>query len=247
MEKISLIAQKRTVLGKQVAELRRNNIIPAVIYGKKENPANIQVDAKKFDRIFKKAGTSALVDLKIDDDKDVKILIQDVQFDPITGNPIHADFYKIRRDEKLTTEIPLKFIGISPAVKELEGNFISNYDEIEVECLPDDLIPEIVVDISGLKTFDDQIKVSELNIPSNIKVLTNVEEVVALVNPPRSEEELEAMEAESVADAEKAGIEEMEKKAEDEKAEKEAEKEASEKADQSGEKSNTAPKTEEKK
>lgn len=225
MEKINLSAKKRTKLGKKVKSLRESGLIPAVLYGKTNDPINLEVDVKEFIKIFDKAGTSSLVDIKIDDEKAIKTLIQDVQFDPIKSIPIHADFYRIKMDEKITTEIPIKLVGESLAVKELEGSLINNYDEIEVECLPNDLISEIEVDISTLKTFEDQIKVSDLNIPETIKVLTNPDEVVALVNPPRSEEELEAMEAESTKDAEKEGIEELEAKADAEKAEKEAEKE----------------------
>lgn len=228
MEKINLKATTREKLGKKVKEVREMGFVPAVLYGKDKKPHSIQVKLTDFNTAYEKAGTSSLIDLMVDDKEVGKVLVQDVQYDPVKDYPIHADFYAIKMDEEITTEIPLKFVGVSPAVKDLEGSFIANYDEIEVECLPANLIPEIVVDISGLKTFDDNIKIADLDIPSTIKVLDDAEQVVALVNAPRSEEELEAMEAESAADAEKSGIEKMETEAEAEKAAKEAEKAAEE-------------------
>lgn len=225
MEKIKLSAKKREITGRKVKELRKKGIIPAVLYGKGKKPVNLKMDLKGFQEVYKKAGTSSLIDLKINNHPETKILIHDLQLHPVSNVPIHSDLYAIRMDERITTEIPLKFIGVSTAVKDLEGNFISNYDEIEIECLPGDLVHEIVVDISKLKTFEDQIKVSQLNIPEKIKVLIDPEEVVALVTPPRSEEELEAMEEEAAAEEEKEAVEKMEEEAQ---AEKEAEKEGKE-------------------
>jgi large subunit ribosomal protein L25 len=225
MEKIKLNAKKRKIVGRKVKNLRKQGFIPAVLYGKDQKPILIELDKKDFEKIYEMAGSSSLVDLKIDDNQEIKVLVQDTQYDPVIGDIMHADFYAIKMDEKITTQIPIKFIGISPAVKDLEGNFIANYDEIEVECLPADLIPEINVDISVLKTFEDQVKVSELNIPQAIKVLVDQDEVVALVNPPRSEEELEELESETAADTEKETVEKMESEAEEERKKKEESKE----------------------
>lgn len=228
MEKINLKGSLRKVFGKKVNQIRKDGFLPAVIYGKDTKPENIQFNLKEFEKTYQNAGSSTLVDLSIEDKNPVKVLIQDVQYDPVKDVPIHADLYAIKMDEKITTNIPVKFIGVSPAVKDLEGNFIANYDEIEVECLPGDLISEIEVDVSGLKTFEDNIKISDLKIPSNIKVLSEPDEVVALVNPPRSEEELKEMEEQSATDTEKEAVEKMEEQAETEKAEKEAQKEEAE-------------------
>lgn len=225
MEKINLNASIREIFGKKVNSLRQKGILPAVIYGKKVKPQNIQLKLTEFQKVYDKAGSSSLVDLVIDSKNPIKILIQDVQYDPIKDIPIHADLYSIKMDEKISTKIPIKFIGISPAVKDFEGNFIANYDEIEVECLPSDLISEIEVDISGLKSFDDNIKVSDLRIPSNIKILTDSDEVIALVNPPRSDEELAELESTSTPNAEKEAVEKMEAEAEAQKAQKESQKE----------------------
>jgi large subunit ribosomal protein L25 len=131
---------------------------------------------------------------------------------------MHADFYQVRMTEKLETEIPLRFVGESPAVKDLEGNLITEKDALEIRCLPADLVPEFEVDLSLLKTFDDVIKVADVRVPKTIEVLHDADEVIALVTAPRSDEELEAELAPTGAEAEAAAIAEMEAKAEEEKA-----------------------------
>ncbi len=222
MEKIELKVTSRQVTGKKVKKSRAKGIIPAVVYGHGvEKPENIFVDLKEFRKVYEEAGTSALVDLTIDDKKPIKVLLTEPQVHYLTGTPVHVDMRAIKMSEKLETAIPLTFVGEAPAVEELEGNLITNKDEINVRCLPGDLISEIEVDIAVLKTFDDQVKISDLNIPSTIEVLDDEEEVIATVAAPISEEELEAELAEDTT-AEEAAVEELgkdEESAEDEKAE----------------------------
>lgn len=228
MEQISLKAKKREFTKKKVKILRQQGILPAVLYGHEVKPVNLSLDAKEFNKIFDSVGRSSLINLEIENEKPIKVLVHDLQLHPVTDETMHADFYQVKMTEKITTEIPLEFIGEAPAVKELEGNLITSKDEIEVECLPDALIPKIDVDISVLKTFDDLIHVKDLKVPSNIEVLDDPEEVVALVTPPRSEEELEEELKVEGEETEKAAIGEMEAKAEAEKAAEEAEKQAEE-------------------
>lgn len=225
MEKINLIAQKRDLLGKKVKQLRMQGQLPAVFYGQGNEGENIAISLGDFKKAYKKAGSSSLIDLEIGEAKPVKTIVKRVQFHPVNDQPLHVDFYKIKMDEAITTSLPLNFLGESAAVKELEGNLITNKDSIEIECLPADLVSHIDVDIGKLATFDDVIKISDLNIPANIKVLDDLEETVVLVTPPRSEEELAQMEQETAVDTEKAQIEKMEVEAEAEKAEKPEEEE----------------------
>ncbi len=223
MEKVTLKAQKRDIVGKKVNKLRQQGKIPAVLYGQGKVGENLTLDHNEFIKAYKQAGGSTLVDLKIDDKNPIKILIHEPQYNPVTDKAIHVDLYKIKMDEEITTQIPLEFIGESLAVKEQEGNLIKNKDAVEVKCLPGDLIPNIEVDITILKTFDDTIHIKDLKVSDTIKIQDNPEETVAVVNPPISEEELEAMEKESAADEEKEEIEKMETEAEAEKEAKEKE------------------------
>lgn len=208
VQTFSLQAKKREIIKKQVKNLRNEGLIPSVVYGKQEKPQNISVDGKSFKKIYAQAGTSSLIDLKIDEGQSFKVIANDVQIHPVTSELIHIDFYKVKMDEEIRTEIPLEFVGESPAVKDLDGSLVTNRDNIEVECLPAALVSEINVDISILKTFEDQITVGDLKIPEGIEVLTDSEEVIALVEEPRSEEELAQLE-ESAADQEKEAIEQV--------------------------------------
>jgi large subunit ribosomal protein L25 len=205
VEEYDLSANTR---GEQKAKhLRNDKKIPAVIYGNDYESRSIAVNALTFNKVFEEAGESALINLKIDDESKLKVLVHDIQIDAVTGGIIHVDFYKVNMKEKIKTAIPIVEIGESSAVVDLEGALITNKDEVEVECLPADLIPEIEVDISVLKTFEDVIKVSDLKVPAGIEILDDSEEVVFLIQPPRSEEEMAELEEEVKEDVEAVEVE----------------------------------------
>ena len=151
-------------------------------------------------RLFKEAGTSNLIDVEIDGDKGIKTLIHEIQHDPITSTVTHVDFFKVNMKEKIHADIPLKFVGDSPAVMNMEGSLMTSRDSIEVECLPSDLIPELEIDISGLDDFEKNIKISDLKVPAGIEVLDDPEAIIAHVEEPRSEEEMAELETEVVED-----------------------------------------------
>ena len=205
---IILEAKSREITGKKVKQIRKNGHIPCVVYGHGGKPQPIEVLEKSFIKVYDEAGTSTLVDLKIDSGKSVKVLTHEPQVDPVTGKPLHVDFYRVRMDEKIKTEIPLEFTGESDAVKNEEGTLVTNRDNIEIECLPSNLIPSYEIDISSLKTFDDQITVSNIKLPETIEILTDLEEVIAFVEPPRSDEELAELE-ESAEEEEKEAMEQI--------------------------------------
>lgn len=205
---VTLQAETRLVVGKKVKNLRLKGQLPAVVYGHGLEAKPITIDARQLKKAFQEAGTSALVDLAIDNQPPIKVLFHEPQLHYLHGEPVHADFYAVKMTEKIETAIPIHFVGVAPAVDELEGNFITNKDELTIRCLPADLIPAIEVDISVLATFDDQIRVSDLKVPETVEVLDDAEEVVALVEAPRSEEELEAELAQDT-EAEAAAVEEL--------------------------------------
>lgn len=204
-----LSISERVITGKKVKNLRKEGLIPAVMYGHDTEPMAMTVERKAFDKIFNEAGTSALIELKINDKSPVKVLSHEPQIDPVSNQTLHVDFYKVRMDEKIKTEIPLEFIGESEAVTTLDGSLVTNRDSVEVECLPNDLISQIEVDLSALKTFENSITVADLNVPAGIEVLTEPEEVIAIVEEPRSEEELAELEETSAAEEEAEAIEKM--------------------------------------
>jgi len=191
---VGLKAKTREITGKKVDQLRKQGKIPAVLYGHKVKPINLIIDYASFEKTYQKAGESTLVDLVVNENKPVKVLIQDLQKDPITDQFIHIDFYQVRMDEKLHTEIELKFIGEAPAVKESNGVLVTSIHAFEVECLPQYLVHEIEVDLSTLHTFNDAIHVADVKVPEGMTVLNVPDDVVALVQPPRTEKELADLE-----------------------------------------------------
>ena len=197
MEKIVLNANKRDIYGKKLPSLRSEGKTPAIIYGNKKDNLAITLDSKEFSNAFSKAGYSAIMDLKIEgEDSPVNVLIYDVDIDPLTSQPRHADFYRVNMNEKIRTEVPLHFVGESPAVFQQEGSLFKNIEEIEVETLPANLPPHIEVDISGLDDFSKSIHVSDLKIPDGVELLVDAEQLVCKAEPPRSEEEMAALDEE---------------------------------------------------
>jgi large subunit ribosomal protein L25 len=215
-----LEAQKRSQIGKKINVLRNSGKVPAVLYGNGIKNINLEIDAKQLKQIFDEAGVSSLVSIKIDGEKSIKVLFKEPQLHYLNGSIMHVDMYQVNMKEKIKTEIPIEFIGESIAVTENEGKLVTSLDAIEVECLPDDLVPHIEVDISKLVEFEDSIHVSELNIPAGIEVLTDPELVVCVVQAPLSEEELAAELAEDEKTEEEAVAEvEVDEKKSDEDAE----------------------------
>lgn len=194
MESIKLEAKKRTLTGKAVSQLREKGLLPAVMYGKGMESQTLEVAEQAFLKAYKSAGASTLIDLVIDG-KDNKVLVQEVAHDPLSDRITHADFHKVSLTEKMHAKIPLIFVGESRAVKGLGGMLIKNVDELEVECLPTDLVHEISVDISKLENFGDIIHLKDMVIPAGLTVKhLHGEDPIVSVAEPRSEEELKALE-----------------------------------------------------
>lgn len=187
-------------------DLRNQGKIPAIIYGKDFDNQKLALDQTNFNRLYKEAGSSNLIDLRIGGDSE-KVLIHDVQFHPLSGKILHVDFLKINMKAKIKTEVPLEIVGETPLVIEQEGSLITSKDAVEVECLPNDLVDHIKVDVSVLTEFEQNIKVSDLVAPQGIEILDDPEEVIVLVQPPRSDEELEALEEAVVEDVEAVEVE----------------------------------------
>ena len=195
MTKINLKSKTREEVGngKKLDSFRKQGMIPAVMYGHKIKPQNIWVKYLEFSKAYNEAGENTVIELEIGDGKKVNALVHDTQVDPMSGKFSHVDFFQVNMDEKIETNIPLEFIGESPAIKELGGMLVKSLDEIKVSCLPADLPSEITVDISRIKTFGDHIKIKDLDISDKVKVLDDEDMVVALVEAPRTEEEMASL------------------------------------------------------
>jgi large subunit ribosomal protein L25 len=184
---MELTVEKRGQEAKPKA-LRDKGVMPAVVYGRSEEPASVAVDLKAFSKLYRQAGESSVITLKgLGADK--QVLIHDVAFDAVSGAPIHADFYAIQKGQKVTVSVPFEFEGVSPAVKDLGGILTKVMHELEITCEPADLPHAIKVDISKLATLDDQIKVGDLALPKGAEVSVDADEVIATVSVAQEETE----------------------------------------------------------
>lgn len=186
-----LKAEPRDLTGKKVKQLRAHDRVPAVLYGHGIKSINLSLGRGELEKVYRKAGGSSVITIKMADG-DHNALIHDVQQDPRTGRQIHVDLFQVRMDEKIKAEVPLVFEGESAAVREQDGVLVTNLNEVEVECLPGDLPSEITVSLESLATFEDSISVADLKVAEGVEILNDAETNVAAVQPPKTEEQLEA-------------------------------------------------------
>jgi len=187
IKEIKLEAQIRTKENGKPKKIRSQNFIPAVLYGPSMESRNLKIKKIDFERIFALAGESSLIDLAISQKKPVKVLVKEVQKDPLKATIIHIDLYQVDMNKKITTEIPLHFIGESEAVKELSAVLVKDIDRVEVECLPGDLVSHINVDLSVLKNFHDAIKTNDLKLSAGMKLVNETNDIVVNVIEPKVE------------------------------------------------------------
>ncbi len=209
MKRAQLTVEKRTVLGKGVKKLRRDQeILPANIYGKDIKSSAVQLPIKAFEAVFKESGSSALIDVVLDGTSR-PVLIHNVQFHPITKAPLHADFYQVNLKEKVKTAVPLLVVGEAKAVTDKVGLLMQPVAELEVEALPADLPENIEVNVEHLAAIGDQILVSDIKAPKGVEILTESSQVAIKIDDIVSEE-AKAQAAADEAAAELASTEKAE-------------------------------------
>jgi large subunit ribosomal protein L25 len=200
-DQATLTAERRTVLGKHVKQLRRQGWVPGVMYGHGFEAIPLQFENRRLRKLLSHVSGSQLVSIQVADQKEPEMaLVRDVQRDSIRGDVLHVDFYRVEMTERLTAEIPLVIVGESPVLELHQGILIQGISAIEVECLPGDLVDEIAVDLSDLNAVGQGIYVRDLAIPSGIEVLTDVDEMIVRVVAMAEEEvvEVEVPEVEEV-------------------------------------------------
>ena len=161
--------------------------IAGVVYGPKQPSVSLAIDKRIFEKTLEEAGESTIISLEGLGEA-IEVLVQDVDFDPIKGHVRHVDFYAIEAGKEITVDVPLEFIG-EPEALNLGGVLTKALHEIEITCRPSKLPKEIVVDVSSLNTFEDSIRVKDLNLPEGVKVENDPEDTVAVVVPVEEEKE----------------------------------------------------------
>lgn len=209
----TLSASARTEKG---AKIRNKTVIPAVVYGAGSDTGSLALDYKQFAKLYKEAGEASLIDLSIDGKNQGKVLIHDIQYDPVTDLIMHVDLRRIDMNKPMTAMVKLYFIGESPVIKEQGGTVVRHLEEVQVRCLPKDLISRIDVDLSALKTFEDVVRIKDLPVSQGVEIVgQSAEASVVKALPALTEEEIKAME-EAAKPADLATIEVAGKKPEEE-------------------------------
>lgn len=203
---LTIKAEKRDIK-ESVSKMRNSGKIPAVFYGKKEKSTPISVVLKDFEKVWKQAGESSVIELT-GDFGNHEVLIYDIEKDPIRSNITHADFYVIEKGKKIKVHVPVEFVGVAPAVKDLGGILIKVLHEVEIEAFPKDLPHMLEADVSVLANFESQILASDLKMPAGVTLITKGDEVIVLASMPKEEKEEEVAPVDlSAIEVEKKGKE----------------------------------------
>ena len=187
----TLSVEKRTEIGKTTQKFAGTPRMAAVVYGPKQEPLSISLTTRDFVKVLRDEGESSVLMLS-GLGSNIQVLIHDVDRDPVTGMPRHADFYAIEKGAKVEVAVVLEFIGESPAVK-LGANLVKVMHELEVESAPENLPHEIEVDISTLEKVGDQIHVKDIKLPAGVTARAEEDEVVALIQEVEIEKEEETV------------------------------------------------------
>lgn len=203
-QQTELAFSPREAMGKSAKRLRKTGLIPANIYGHKEAPQAIQINAMDFDALRRAHKTAGILTLRLGSDGATQTaLVRHIKRDPVTGKIQHIDFLRMSLTERIEVKVPMHFVGEAPAVKNEGGVLLHLLDALEVECAAQDIVDSIDVDVSSLAAIDDSIAAGEVQLPANYKLITEPNEPVAKVAATRAEvaEEVAEEKAEAAAEA----------------------------------------------
>ncbi len=214
MDVQNLSLSQRTVTGKKVKRLRRQGILPVHMYGAGIESQELQVEAGELRRILPRVGTNIPVSVAVDGSDDENIcFVREVQRHPVTEDLLHVDFIRVDVTQTISAEVPITLIGNAPATQQ-GGTLLQPLTSLLVEALPMNIPASVEADVSGLDDFEKSIVVSDITVADNVTVLTDSDEFVARVTPPRVEtdsfdlEDEEEFEGEEGVEGEEAEEEE---------------------------------------
>lgn len=187
-DKIQILVEKRNIFGKKVKRLRKEGLLPANIFGQEVKSQSVQLPIKDFARVFRKAGESQIIFLKIKGkEEEFPALIQNVQTHPVTGEFLHVDFRFVNLKKKIKTEVPIKFVGESEAIKQNKGVLLTLTETLEIEALPAAIPKKIEIDISSLKELNDEIKVKDVKTNGEYLIIEPPEKVIVRITAHKEE------------------------------------------------------------
>ena len=197
MNILALKTVSRDVLGKKVRFLRRQGITPVHLFGHSIESLALQCDTAELKHILAQAGTTRLINLKIENEKQARsVFIREIQKDAVNLQLLHVDLYQVRKDEKMEANVPIILVGQAPALKE-KGRVLSHgITSLSVVCLPDDMPPQIEIDISHLEELEQAIHLRDIVLNPNITVKDDPDQMIAKISEVHVEKEEEAVAAE---------------------------------------------------
>lgn len=196
------VTPREKVSSTKLTAARKAGKVPAVMYGHKGTPQMLWVDFLTFSKVFAVAGESSIISLEIDGKK-ASVIVQDLDHDAMTNRVSHIDFFEVSMNEELEARIPLEFVGEAPAVREMGGVLVKTLEEVTVSCLPKDLPHTLPIDLTILTDFTKHIQVKDLVLPKGVKVLTDELTTIVLVEAPRTEAQMAALDEKVEADVTK--------------------------------------------
>lgn len=191
MQQFEIAGSARSETGKKVKALRRQGLVPLIVYGPKSRPLNLKAVEFDVKRTIARAG-GQLIALKVDGENEPRmVLAREVQRDVLTGHLLHVDMYEVDLTAKVRIEVPLSLEGESALVRTGQAALLQVLTSVEIECLPADIVPFIEVDVAKLTEIDEGIFVRDLTVPDTLKVLTLGDELIVKLNPVGEVEEEE--------------------------------------------------------
>jgi large subunit ribosomal protein L25 len=190
---LQIAVDERTATGKATKRLRAAGIVPGVVFGKKVGSVPVQLDAKAFEALYREAGRTSIIKVKVDGGRETSVVIKSVQRNPLTGRVLHVDFFAPDLTHEMQADVPIVFSGEAPAVEATGGTLFTSLDHLKVKALPADMPHEVPVDVSSLVDLDVAIHVRDLAFAENVTILNDPDELIAKVMPPRVEEEPEVV------------------------------------------------------
>ena len=220
---MELNVKKRTILGKKVKYLRRDDLIPAELFGRHQTNQHLSVSAKEFTKLHQELTEGVPLNIKIESGEKILVLISNIQVDPISRKFLSIDFRAIHKDEKIKTKIAFEFEGEAPAVK--EGDILVKViNEVEIEALPQNIPSSLKINLNSLTSVGQSIHIKDIDVPKDVKIFLDPETVITTITE-RAKEEVKPEGVEEVEEGkdktEKEKGEETEKSAATEETKKE--------------------------
>lgn len=188
MEQVSLVLEKRTVLGKKVKTLRRQRIVPVHLYGPGIQSQALQMPSQELVKAITTAGRSTPIQVRIKGERKRHVaFVREVQWDPLRGDLLHVDLMRVDLTQRMRAEVPVELVGEAPALTEHQATVVQNATSVEVEALPMAVPPRIEADISVLTDMDSVIRARDLALPEDVTLLSDPDQVVVRLEAIRAE------------------------------------------------------------